>query len=354
MDNYSLFEKFLHQIALRWAGIRVATFDLDSLLSRSTSISDSTHDKHVFICGLPRSGTSILLHALHSTQLLTSITYRNMPFVLSPYLWGKISKPYGIDQNLAERAHEDGLMVNPDSPESFEEVFWLTFAADQYVRDDHLLFHDLDTDTQSKFRRYIANILSCSKRGVNKRYLSKNNNNILRLPAIRHAFPNASVIVPFRHPLNQAKSLLQQHTLFTELHARDQFARNYMGWLGHFEFGLDHRPFRISDATPFQTNHVPHSMEYWMGYWIYVYQHLLLHFADDVTFLNFENLCTSPVEVLGNLEKLLDMDSDVLASFAPQISNPMTTVPDVKVEPVLLTKAVSLYQQLLTKIAKIE
>ncbi len=347
MDSYSLFEKFLHHVALRWKGTRIVTFDIDSVLSRIVSQKNIPQDRHVFICGLPRSGTSILLHALYSTQLFTSLTYRNMPFVLSPYLWGKISNSHGISLDLAERAHQDGLMVGADSPESFEEVFWLTFAGDRYFRNDHLRSHDINMDTQSKFERYVTNILSCGKFGTNERYLSKNNNNLLRLPTILRAFPNARVIVPFRHPLNQAKSLLRQHKLFSDLHGYDTFARDYMGWLGHFEFGLDHRPFSFANSAPFETTHTPYSIEYWISYWIYVYQHVLSHFTSDVIFLSFEDLCKSPVNILGGLAEQLGMDSEVLVPFSQEISNASPSTVDIEVEQEMLGEALFLYDQLL-------
>ncbi|NMW21431.1 MAG: hypothetical protein HKK67_07330 [Chlorobiaceae bacterium] len=72
---------------------------------------------------------------------------------------------------------------------------------------------------------------------------TSNNNNILRLGSFRQAFPDALIIVPFREPVQQAISLLQQHTQFWAMHERDSFSRYYMEWLGHHEFGRTHRPF---------------------------------------------------------------------------------------------------------------
>ena len=41
-------------------------------------------NKHVFIFGLARSGTTILLNSLYSTNEYASTLYKDMPFVLSP------------------------------------------------------------------------------------------------------------------------------------------------------------------------------------------------------------------------------------------------------------------------------
>ena len=69
----------------------------------------------------------MLLNALHKSNLFASLSYSDMPFVLAPNLWSKISfnKRYS---ELKERAHGDGIKVSTESPEAFEEVFWKTFA----------------------------------------------------------------------------------------------------------------------------------------------------------------------------------------------------------------------------------
>ena len=48
-------------------------------------------------------------------------------------------------------------------------------------------------------------------------YLTKNNNNILRLSSIRDNFPNSLIIIPFRDPINQSFSLMNQHILFSRI-----------------------------------------------------------------------------------------------------------------------------------------
>ena len=41
-----------------------------------------TVKEHVFITGLARSGTTILLNALYKSNIFASLTYSDMPFVL--------------------------------------------------------------------------------------------------------------------------------------------------------------------------------------------------------------------------------------------------------------------------------
>ena len=77
--------------------------------------------KHVFIAGLARSGTTSILNYLYSSDEYASLTYKDMPFLLSVNLNSKIyfqkrSKPQ-------IRAHNDGVYYNLDSPEALDEVF---------------------------------------------------------------------------------------------------------------------------------------------------------------------------------------------------------------------------------------
>ena len=123
MNNYSWLEQKLHKFALSSQFMREATFDFESNNSSSFS---STGD-HIFITGLARAGTTILLNALYKSNIFASLSYADMPFVLAPNLWSKISIKRG-NTELKERAHGDGIKVSTDSPEAFEEVFWKTFA----------------------------------------------------------------------------------------------------------------------------------------------------------------------------------------------------------------------------------
>ena len=122
MNNYSWLQQNLHKIALSTQLMREAQFDIE--LS-STKI-DYNPEQNVFVSGLARSGTTILLNALYESNEFASLSYADMPFVLAPNIWSKLSK---TKNHLApkERAHGDGIKVSSDSPEAFEEVFWKTF-----------------------------------------------------------------------------------------------------------------------------------------------------------------------------------------------------------------------------------
>ena len=142
MNNYSWLEQKLHKFALSSQFMREITFDFEST---NTAPSIETGD-HVFITGLARSGTTILLNALYKSNIFASLSYADMPFVLAPNLWSKISLKRG-DTELKERAHGDGIKFSTESPEAFEEVFWKTFYDEEFE------------ELADKFRVYVGNIL---------------------------------------------------------------------------------------------------------------------------------------------------------------------------------------------------
>ena len=87
MNNYSWLEQKLHKIALSSQFMREITFDFES-----TNISSTCEtENHIFITGLARAGTTILLNALYKSNVFASLSYADMPFVLAPNLWSKIS-----------------------------------------------------------------------------------------------------------------------------------------------------------------------------------------------------------------------------------------------------------------------
>ena len=102
MNNYSSTQKFLHKIALSSSFLREVFFDFEKILFYDEN--QQLNDDHVFIAGMARSGTTILLNAFHETNEFASLTYQDMPFVLSPNIWSKLNKNNTL-LDKQERAH---------------------------------------------------------------------------------------------------------------------------------------------------------------------------------------------------------------------------------------------------------
>lgn len=298
MAEYSFLDRVLHRLALQATPLAELSFDLDQKSAKADPAAAKT-ERHVFVSGLARAGTTVLMRQFYATGAFRSLTYRDMPFVLAPNLWRKLAGASKKELAAAERAHGDRILVDADSPESLDEVFWRIFAGDEYIAADHLRPHTPDAETRDRFVKYVSAILAAQD-GDAPRYLSKNNNNILRLAAVRAAFPNALIVVPFRDPISHAGSLLRMHREFGDMQGDDAFVKSYMTWLAHHEFGHDHRPFKFGDALPSGS---PDSLDYWLSLWRNAYRWLETSAPEDAIFVCYEDLCADPGVWRGLAEK---------------------------------------------------
>jgi len=288
--GYSRADRLLHRLAMNPAVLDLS-FDLErARYGAAARLRDG--GAPVFVTGLARAGTTILLRLLHDSGQFASLTYRDMPFPLAPNSWQRMSKRSRHDLAAHERGHGDGIAHDLDSPEAIEEVFWRSAEGKRYITRSHVHPHEPLPDTVDSFRDLVALV---RHRYDRPRYLSKNNANALRLGGIVAAFPDAVLIHPFRDPLQQAASLLNQHRRAVDLGRADPFRASYMRWLGHYEFGRSHRPPLIPGAPA--ASEPTDRIDYWLAIWSAVHR-LLLDQPGEVrarqVFVDYDSLCAEP------------------------------------------------------------
>ncbi len=317
MNNYSWFKQKLHYLALSSQFMREAMFDVESSI---ISI-NRTNENYVFISGLARSGTTILLNAIYESDEFSSLSYEDMPFILAPNLWSKLSLNKE-EVDLVERAHGDGIKISIESPEAFEEVFWMTF-------NEH---HE---DVQEKFKTYLQLI---NKKYQKERYLGKNNQNIRRLELISNTFPDSKILVPFRNPIQHAYSLLLQHERFIEGSKQDKFISNYMKWIGHLEFGPNYIPIHNKNLS--FDNYL--DINHWLEQWVLTYQNCYdsLKNKDNIYFICYERLCSSK-EYWRDILHLLDIKKTYTFEFKKSSKNVARSIDNS-----ICNKGLSLYKEL--------
>ncbi len=303
--DYGLIERLLHRLALGPALLRQATFDLQAMALREEAAREIVAP--VFIAGLARSGSTVLLNTLHGSGQFRSLTYRDMPFVLMPGVWSGMSRGSHRKGQAQERAHGDGLTVEYDSPEAFEEVFWRTFAGTEYVQPDAVIAHVPDAEARRNFPKFIRHVLASDPAPEARRYLSKNNNNLLRLPTLRSIFPDAHILIPFRSPLQHALSLLRQHKKFCRIHSEDRFSMQYMSWLGHWEFGLQHKQYQFGEEKGVWH---PDDINYWLHTWLNAHQYAIDRVTEQPIYLCYESICESEGVILNALFERLGVTVD--------------------------------------------
>jgi len=268
-------------------------------------------DRPGYICGLPRSGTTILLELLAEHPDVATHCYRDYPFVMLPYWWNKfLRRNTRHFKEAVERSHKDGIFVTPESPEAMEEMIWMLFfphihdpAVNNLLSNDqsHGEFDKVYTDTINKF------LIAKGKR----RYIAKNNYNVTRIHYLADLFPNARFIVPIREPVQQIASLMKQHRILLQDQANDQRALSYMRRSGHFEFGLDRRAINLGNSEA--TKRVKESwdngreVEGWAIYWRQIYAYITDLLDNDevcrqrVLVVSHDEMCKRPRAVLERI-----------------------------------------------------
>lgn len=285
MQNYNSIQRTLHDFVLSKKFINKSLFEFEKLLYlKKKYIYDQPH---IFITSLPRSGTTSILNFIYSTGQYASLTYKNMPFILSPHL-SKLFNKKNISKK--ERLHGDGITFDINSPEALDEIF----------------FNNDEEFVKNELVNYLQLILLSEKK---EKYLSKNNLNFNRIDLINKILPNSIFLIPIREPLNHAYSLLKQHLNFTQLQKKDDFIRRYMNYLGHNEFGLNHKswnnPHKFKDLN---------DINYWLEQWCLFYQNIIDKFNlyNNCYFIIYEELTNSNYLDIFlkriNLKKVIDLN----------------------------------------------
>ena len=299
MKDYSKIQKFLHDFVLSNKIINKSLFELEKIIYLKNK--DIINKTHVFITGLPRSGTTSILNFLFMSGKYASLTYKNMPFILSPHL-SKLFNNKNIKKK--ERLHGDGINFDNNSPEALDEIF--------FDNNEEFVKHELVN--------YVKLILLSSKK---TRYLSKNNLNFKRIDLIQSILPNSIFLIPIREPLHHANSLLNQHLRFSKLQKEDDFIRRYMNYLRHNEFGLNHKPWN----NPIHFNDT-NNINYWLEQWNLFYEIIYNKFRSylNCNFVIYEEL-NNPRYVEKILEKInLEKNQNIDLQFFGNLNKKEKTI----------------------------
>ncbi len=292
MQNYNLIQKTLHNLCFNFSIINKSLYEIEKLFFlKKTYLTNAQNQKHIFITGLPRSGTTCLLNYIYSSGGYASLKYKNMPFLFSVNINSKVYNQK--DFNPIVRAHNDRIEFNLNSPEAFDEVFLNSFNSDEL---------------KYEILNYISLILKFYDKNL---YLSKNNKNYKRINFLKSIFPNSKFIIPFRHPLQHSISLLNQQNNFTNLQNKEKFILNYMNFLGHNEFGQNHKPW-FSPEFYFNNNDI----NYWLEQWIKFYNFIYLKYKNETNYCRF--VCYDQLDnslYVKRLNNFLQIDNKTQIKF---------------------------------------
>ena len=295
-------------IALRMVPVLRELGEFESSFFRCR-LSKVSIEQPLFITGLARSGTTVLLDLLSQCRDVATHRYRDFPFLWFPITWNWFQDRLAKTQTAVERPHQDRIRITKESPEAFEEPIWQFFFPQIH---DPQTIHILDAGTdipdfESFFCTHIRKILLI--RG-GKRYLSKGNYNVARIIYLARIFSDARFIVPVREPLAHVHSLVKQHQLFTDYAAADGRITNYLKAAGHYEFGPQRQPVSISRLGTERILEAWQAGEDYRGYavlWSEIYAHIWRlvaagsNLADRILIIRYEDFCAEPRKTLSQI-----------------------------------------------------
>ncbi|MDC0851383.1 sulfotransferase, partial [Candidatus Pelagibacter sp.] len=173
-------------------------------------------DQNIFVCGMPRSGTTFFTHLINSSNEFSTFKYKDLPFYTIPIFWKYFSGIFYGNKKKIQRSHGDNLLIDKFSPDAFEELIWKNYLSDysengywQYIDDNNL------SNIDKILEFYIKKLIYINKKN---KYLSKNNNNIFRIKYILSKFPNSKIVLILRNPIDTSLSLAKVHQRFLKLH----------------------------------------------------------------------------------------------------------------------------------------
>jgi hypothetical protein len=291
--------------------------------------------KPIFICGLARSGSTLLHEVVSSHPGVATHRMKDYPMVFTPYWWRRATANLR-PQPPRERPHRDGVMVTTNSPDALEEMLWMAFfpCCHDPSAGSALSATDSFPAFESFYRAHIRKLLLAEKA---TRYAAKANYHVARLAYLARQFPDARFLIPVRAPASHIASLMRQHRWFSAGQRKHPRALAYMRWSGHFEFGRDRRPIHLGDGE-----RVRRIMEAWTKgeevrglalYWDMVHAYLARLLATDerlrkaALVVRYESLLDDPAATLRAVLRHVDLPEaeSIVKSHAHGIRPPTTS-----------------------------
>ena len=273
-------------------------------------------DAPIYVTGLARAGTTLLLSVLESHAKLTSFKYCDYYGAFTPFLADRVFRAFGLGKAAkSERAHDDGMLVNAYSPEAMEEILWMQFFDYLHVTDTSNVVAAATShpEFESVYRATLQKLLFCRNA---ERIVSKNNYNITRIAYLAKLYPEARFVIAVRDPVDHIASIARQHQLNLD-HFSTANHLDYLRNAGHFEFGQGRIPITVAvDKTRYieelwgRGRDVEGWAEYWNAIYAWTYDHILLddELKTRCMVVPFERLCAAAEQKITNILAFCNLD----------------------------------------------
>lgn len=278
----------------------------------SKRIAGAEVDRPVYICGLPRAGTTITLQMLSEHPDVTTHKYADFLMPYTPYAWNWLFPKVPVDamRKPVPRIHRDRIQVTRDSAEMGEEILWERFFP--FIHDEtKVSLLDGGTSNPAFERFYREHIIKLLLSRQRSRYVSKAIMCVIRMQYLRKIFPDARFLLYVRNPIDHVASLMKQDRIWDELDRDDPRQIEIIEMTGHHEFGQRQVMANVGKPEVLAEIHNLRAegrmVRARARYWAYVYDFVLSQIASDpglanaVAVVRYEDLCGNSGETIDRI-----------------------------------------------------
>ena len=282
------------------------------------SIESLKVDRPIYVTGLARAGTTITLEMLSKHPDVATHRYLHMVMPYVPHWMQSFADKTPLMLAPTERLHKDRMMVNRNSPEAVEEIFWQRYFKDTLDETtSNVMSKDISNpEFEELYKKHIRKLMQDQ---LSTRYAAKNNYNVARMEYIQKIFPNVKFLVIVRNPFDHIASLAKQDTILSEVERQDPRLLDWTKIIGHREFGGAKICINLGDTDTVQEirGHWTDKNTYvtgWAKYWTSVYSHVHQtlknnqRLADATLVVRYETLCESPDETIDKIVEHTELD----------------------------------------------
>ena len=282
-------------------------------------------DRPVYICGLPRAGTTITLQMLSEHPDVVTHKYADFLMPYMPWVWNNVFPRIPVDamRKPVPRIHRDRIEVTRDSAEMGEEILWEHFFPEIHDETTYCVLGG--TTSNPAFERFYSEHLRklALVRG-RSRYISKAIMCVVRMQYLRRIFPDARFLLYVRNPIDHVASLIKQDRIWAELERSDPRQIEIIELTGHHEFGT--RQVMANVGRPEELREIRRLFDEgaWAvsraRYWAYMYGFVGRQLDEDpelarrVCVVRYEDLCADSLPTIDRILEHAELDPAAFAT----------------------------------------
>ena len=281
-------------------------------------------DRPVYICGLPRAGTTITLQMLSEHPDVATHKYADFLMPYMPFVWNKVFPRIPVDamRKPVPRIHRDRIEVTRDSAEMGEEILWEHFFPHIH-EESHYSVLDGSTSNPAFERFYREHLIKLELVRGRSRYVSKAILCVLRMQYLRKMFPDARFLLYVRNPVDHVASLIKQDRIWAELERSDPRQIEIIELTGHHEFGPNQVMANVGNPERLREIRKMFDDGRWAEsrarYWAYVYGFVANQLDSDpelarsVCIVRYEDLCGDSLTTIDRILAHTELDAPSFA-----------------------------------------